>query len=131
MKYYDKNKDYAKEGEHVLNQHYQAIFGSGAKKMMSRKVDYSLMPDDPVCYRDSVIRSMDIHLLPEQYDKLMEFIGWYSDHNIKDIEYGEYLQHKAEVKEQREKDLREQYPALKRAYDNYQTVLRMVDNKKK
>jgi len=117
--------------EKWLKSKYDVIFGSGAKKMMRKYqrdfyTHYSMSGNQHLDTKYQTDYSVDLHFLPDSFADFCHDMG-----NIIDrIERSEMALQSYEKMEKAEKQLRENNPALDKAYRNYKLLLRLVSDGK-
>ena len=113
-----------------LENTYNATFGSGGRKFAKQYsfdtplYSTSRFPDNEV--QITTEYSMDIHFPPVGYDRFMHDMNEMG----RQIDELERIARYHKEREKTEKALREKNPALDKAYKNYHTLLRLVDNGK-
>jgi hypothetical protein len=118
------------DGVHFLKNVLRAQIGRGSRKFREAVAEdhylgkYNFMDQDLVLrsyYKTS--DSVDIYLQDHDFERLTDILGhFHKNSNIN--EYYQDIARRVDV----ERTLRTQYPALQKAYEKYEIVLRMVAN---
>jgi hypothetical protein len=116
------------EGRKFLEKHFRAQVGKGRLRFNKiYPVEYwSLVSREPFTadsYRIEYEESVDVSLRESDFERLLDILGYFRTHNQHDSYYRDL-----EQKLVFERKMREQHPALKKAYDRYRLLLTMVAN---
>jgi len=112
-------------GLRILKDTLDAHIGHGARKIHRMRsiesVSYNSMP--PYLIDSQVITesSTDIYMSKQAFERLLDILGHYRTNG--NFEYYEKDRYE---RLEFESELREKYPGVKRAFENYQTMLAMV-----
>jgi hypothetical protein len=125
------NENRRKFGERFLKASLGAVIGSG--KCTFHKVPSYQMTDylsrQPIDLKITKEKSIDISLPADEYDRLIDMLGYFSESNFSGQIELYYRDFQTQLIE--EKRLRDQNPTLQKVYDRYQTLLALVNEKNK
>jgi hypothetical protein len=113
-------------GKNYLKDEFEAKIGKGLYKFHTiRPLNFNSLRyrdiDSPFRENIQVEESVDISLREDQYNRLIELLGYFKIQGMVDS-YPSYLERRTREEQQ----LRNRHPALKKAFNNYQTLLRLV-----
>jgi hypothetical protein len=118
-------------GRKYLEKYFDAYIGRGNKRFYStvpaefNKVDFKeLYTVDPYDAKTVVEESVDISMRENDFQRLLDVLGYFQQNGNDANYYSRDIQKRVDF----ERSLREKYPALKKAYERYRTLVAMVAN---
>lgn len=120
------------KGENYLKDKYKVKFGHGAYRFAKQESFdmFSKVAFDNTDYSSrtqiTTENSIDIHFSPVEYILFIEMVG---DYVNKTWQYEDWINYQRNQK-QTEQNLRNKYPALDKAYENYRRLLYLVSGEK-
>jgi hypothetical protein len=119
-------------GREYLEKYFDAYIGRGNKRFYStvpaefNKVDFKeLYTVDPYDAKTFIEESVDISMRENNFQRLLDVLGYFQQNGNNNASYYiKDIQNRLDF----ERLLREKYPALKKAYEHYRTLVAMVAN---
>lgn len=116
-------------GRKFLETEYNAHIGEGAMRFNVMTTPRWLITDGSALgYPDKLnyetLKSVDISMRPDDFARLTSLMGWYSMSSGDYAGYSRYVEQNLAM----EREIRKNYPAVRKSYEKYQMLLKMVND---
>lgn len=125
------NDNVRERGKKYLETEFNSRIGRGLMKFQVLSKPRWLVSDcsvsnDPFDTTFETVESVDISMRPADFERLTSLMGWYSVSSGDYSGYSRYVEQTLAL----ERKIRKEYPAVQKAYEKYQTLLKMVNDGK-